>query len=193
MFSETLTEENDFELREKALQELHNNEFDTNPKHFYESMSKSKYVDFLTPYSPSELSQMKLFKLKSFNIGYALKKHDGKYSEIVAVHNNESQIKGIGKELIKSAIKHGGCYLDCFDGFLPNFYKSLGFIEVSRDKFNPDFDEEGKFEKKYGKQDIVYMVHKSCLLQTSPPQKKETPEEKSKEKYTSPLSNHISK
>jgi hypothetical protein len=105
---------------------------------------------------------MKLFKLDGYNIGYALKKKDGKYSEIVAVHNNEPDVKQIGKELVLSAVKNGGCYLDHFDGMLSNLYSSIGFEEYSRDEFDPQYDTGGEFQKKYGKQDIIYRVHRSC-------------------------------
>jgi hypothetical protein len=45
------------------------------------------------------------------NIGFALKKKNGGYKEIVAVHNNEPDVKNVGKELMKAAIKNRGCYL----------------------------------------------------------------------------------
>lgn len=71
-------------------------------------------------------------------------------------------IKNIGKELIQSAIKNGGCYLDHFDGFLSNLYSSLGFVEYKRDKFDPQYDPENKFRDKYGESDVIYRVHKNC-------------------------------
>lgn len=41
---------------------------------------------------------------------------------------------GRGKELVENAIRHGAYSLDCFDGFLPKFYASLGFVEYAREK-----------------------------------------------------------
>lgn len=63
----------------------------------------------LTDYSIDELKKMKLFKLKNYDIGYALKKsHTGNYDEIVSVFNNEDGVKNIGMDLIMSAVKMGG-------------------------------------------------------------------------------------
>lgn len=92
----------------------------------------------LTPYSVSDLSKMKLFKVPNYNIGFALKKFEDKgYIEIVAAHNNEPNIPKIGHELMTSAIKNGGRYLDHFDGYLTSLYDGVGFVEYKRDKFDP--------------------------------------------------------
>ncbi len=58
-----------------------------------------------------------------------------------------SLIKGRGRELVKSAIDNKANSLDCFDGFLVDFYKSLGFIEYKR---SPNWIE--------GEADVVFMV-----------------------------------
>lgn len=139
-----------------VLELIKNDEYENDPVKFKQSLDKSKRSEMLTDYSIRELNELKLFKVRGFNIGFALKKKNGKFSEIVAVHNNEPLIKGIGKELIKSAIKHGGVYLDHFDGFLSDFYEKLGFVEYDRDKFDPQYDEDGSFRKKYGEADIIY-------------------------------------
>lgn len=160
-----LNESDDTEERKEVLLHIKNNNFESDPKEFYESMKGSKHKEMLTPYTVSELSQMKLFKVPGYNIGYALKKKDdktNKYNEIVAVHNNEENIKRIGDELIQSAVKNGGCYLDHFDGYLSNFYERNGFIEYNREKFDPKYDEDSSFRKKYGERDIIYRIHKSC-------------------------------
>lgn len=135
---------------------LKSNELETTPNEFKKSLDKSKHQAMLTDFSTAELKKMKLFKLKDYNIGFALKKKDGKFNEIVAVHNNEPSVKGIGKDLMKAAIANGGEYLDHFDGFLSSFYKNLGFVEYDRDKFDPQYDEGGKFAAEYGEQDIIY-------------------------------------
>jgi hypothetical protein len=40
--------------------------------------------------------------------------------------------KGRGTELVKAALREGASKLDCFDGFLPEYYKQFGFIETER-------------------------------------------------------------
>jgi hypothetical protein len=44
-----------------------------------------------------------------------------------------SLVKGRGEELIWDAVLHqGATKLDCFDGFLPDYYKRFGFTETER-------------------------------------------------------------
>jgi hypothetical protein len=135
--------------------EIKSDSYTSDANDFHNSLTKSKHALMLTPYTISELKSMKLFKLEGHNIGFALKKKDGKFQELVAVHNN-TDISGVGKELVKSAIRMGAKYLDHFDGFLTDFYEELGFKEISRDKYDPKYDEGGKFAKKYGEKDIIY-------------------------------------
>jgi len=159
-----LNEEADSDKRADVLQKISNGEWESpqNAKSFKASMDISKHKEMLTPYSTGELSQMKLYKLQGYNIGFALKKRDGGYKEIVAVHNNEPDVKSVGKELMKAAIKAGGCYLDHFDGYLSSFYDSLGFEEIDRDKFDAQYDQDGSFRNKYGESDVIYRKHKNC-------------------------------
>lgn len=147
--------------QQDVLTKIENNQYEQpNANTFTQALNKSKHKEMLTDYSVEELSQMKLFKLKGYDIGFALKKYkDGTYSEIVAVFNNDPTVKKIGKELMKSAIKNGGKYLDHFDGYLSQLYQGLGFEEHGRDKFDPQYDQDGSFRKKYGEADVVYRTH----------------------------------
>lgn len=127
------------------------------PEQFSASLRKSKHASMLTAYSPAELAKMKLFKLQGRDIGFALKNTDGAFNEIVAVHNNEPTVRGIGKELMNAAIRHGGTRLDHFDSpHLSGIYGGLGFQEYKREKYDRNYDQEGTFAKQYGPLDIVY-------------------------------------
>ena len=150
------------EKRTDVLNKIKNGDYEKqNSNNFQKALKKSKHPYMLHMYSISEFNKMKLFKLSGYDIGFALKKwSDGTYSEIVSVFNNEPDIKTIGKELLKSAIKLGGRYLDHFDGFLSGLYSSLGFKEYNREKFDPKYDTDGSFRNKYGTSDIVYRVYK---------------------------------
>lgn len=131
---------------------------------FKESMAATKHPQMLTQYSTSDLAKMKLYKVPGENIGFALKRSEatGKHDEIVAVHNN-SDIRGVGQDIMKAAIKAGGCYLDHFDvPQLSGLYSKMGFEEYDRSKFDPKYMDDDSFEKKYGKADVIYRVHKSC-------------------------------
>lgn len=157
-----ISEEDDFDEKQIVIDKIKNNDFTNNPKSFLKSIRKSERLEMLTDYDIKDLSDMKLFKLNGYDIGYALKKFkDGSYSEIVSVFNN-SGIKGIGDYLIESAISNGGCYLDHYDGFLSTFYSKHGFEEYDRDIFDSQYDPTGEFRKKYGESDIIYRKHKDC-------------------------------
>ena len=158
-----IIDEEDSIRRNEVITLIKNNEWEKpDSQRFYESLKKTKHGAMLTDYTPQELSMMKLFKLKGFDIGYALKKFNNKgFKEIVAVFNN-SGIAGIGQVLLQSAINNGGCYLDHFDGMLSNLYSGMSFLEYNRDKFDPQYDPNNTFRSKYGVQDVIYRVHKNC-------------------------------
>jgi hypothetical protein len=162
LFCSILTEDIDNKERSDVLNKINNNDWEKpqNPESFLKSLSLSRHPKMLSPYSIQELSQMKLYKLNGYNIGFALKKKDGGYKEIIAVHNNESDIKNIGRDLMKAAIKKGGRYLDHFDGHLSSFYESLGFVEYARDKFDTQYDKDNSFRNQYGESDIIYRKYK---------------------------------
>jgi hypothetical protein len=146
----------DSKKRTDVINLINNNEFETTPDEFRKSLLMSKHKEMLSNYTVQELSQMKLFKLKNYNIGYALKQQKNGI-DIVAVHNNEQDVKNIADFLIKSAIKNGGNMLDHFDiDILNNLYSSNGFIEYNRDEYDSTYDENGSFANKYGKLDIIY-------------------------------------
>ena len=133
-----------------------------NVKKFKKAMGHTTRKEMLSDYTDKELVVMKLFKLKNYNIGYGLKPSHGNSYDIVNVFNNEKSVKGIGSELVNSAIRNGGCYLDHFDGFLTKFYKKLGFVEYQRDVYDPQYDEDGSLKAKYGEVDVIYRKHKNC-------------------------------
>lgn len=150
------------ELTESVADLIRRNKFDTDPENFFRSFQKAKHPKMLTPYSLEELKDMKTYKVKDYDIGFALKRfRDKGYSEIVAVHNAEKDVKGIGPVLMEAAINLGGKYLDHFDGFLTSLYSKGGFIEYKRDSYNPEYDPDGLFRKEYGPVDIIYRHHKS--------------------------------
>ena len=147
----------DTEDRKRVLELIKANKWETDPTSFYASLHNSKHPMMLTDYSVSDLSKMKCFKLRGYNIGFALKNFEDKGQvEIVAVHNNSDTVKGIGDDLMRAAIHKGGKYLDHFDGMLTDLYSKAGFKEYRRDPYNPDYDPDGKFASKYGKKDVIY-------------------------------------
>ena len=117
--------------------------FEKDAEKFYNSFTKSKKIEFLTPYKISDLEKFDLFKVKGYNIGFAIKA-DG---NIILVHNNE-RVKGIGDLLLKKAIENGGTSLDHFDGFLTGFYKRNGFGIYENYIFEEQYKPKGwKYER----------------------------------------------
>lgn len=162
MFSDNEINEQDDDVRADIINKINSDQWEKHdPRAYRESLMKSKHPGMLSDYSPAEFNSMKLFKLEGYDIGFALKQFQGKFQEIVAVFNNTG-VGGLGSTLIQSAIKHGGCYLDHFDGFLTDLYQKNGFEEYNRDPFNPQYDQDGAFRKKYGEKDIIYRKHKNC-------------------------------
>lgn len=155
--------------RAAVIAKIDSGQFTDNAAEFKNSLSQSRHREMLTDYSIGELSQMLLFKVDGYNIGYALKKMKNGAYDIVAVHNNEPDIKGIGNVLMASAIKNGGCFLDHYNTpALDNLYTKMGFIEISRDEYNADYDEGGILKAKHGAVDVVYRVHNTCAAKFLP-------------------------
>jgi hypothetical protein len=164
LFSNDTLEESNSDIRKDVLNAIKRGDWEKPNAPTYRTAyyDNSQHKKMLTNYSTSELGKMKLFKLKGYDIGYALKKRNGKFSEIVAVFNNEPDAKGIGEDLVKSAIRNGGCYLDHYDGFLTGLYSKLGFIEYDRYAFDPQYDPDGSFRKQYGEKDVIFRKHRNC-------------------------------
>lgn len=127
-----LTEDSNYQ---NIIQLISSDSFDINNiLEFKKSLKSGDRGEFLTDYTEDEYGSMTTYKLKGYNIGFAIKS-DG---DIVSVHNN-SGIKGVGSELIQAAIKHGGVKLDHFDGYLTGLYSKNGFKVVGSDTWNDDY------------------------------------------------------
>jgi hypothetical protein len=68
--------------------------------------------------------------------------------ELVFVH---SRLKGRGDGLVRKAIADGATHLDCFDGYLVEFYSRHGFVETRRE---PNWTAGGP--------DVVFMSRFCC-------------------------------
>lgn len=110
--------------------------------YFFDALRLNKKNFFLTPYSKKDLSEMYLFKVKNLDAGFAIKEtkdyHGEPTRDIVAVHNN-SKVKGIGRDMVRDAIKEDGKTLDHFDGFLSALYGPLGFEAYALDEWNDEY------------------------------------------------------
>lgn len=133
---ETLTEDKvDNEESQKVKEMILSNHYWIRNQYeqFLESLNRSTRKPFLSKYTAEELKNhnVQTYQLNGYHIGYALKPdEDG--VDIISVHNNEPNIKGVGDALIESAKANGGTKLDHYDGFLSDLYSKHGFEEYDR-------------------------------------------------------------
>jgi hypothetical protein len=121
---------------------------------FIAARDQSSRSQFMSPLKPADLSQHVLLTNKDKTAGVAIDPH----GDLQNLFNNSSA-KGEAAHLVAEAIKHGARTLDCYDGFLPAYYRQFGFQETSRLKFNPEFAHDWDMAK-YGQPDVVFMAWK---------------------------------
>lgn len=150
----------DNEESEKVRQMILSNNYweRNNYVNFLKSLDKSTRKPFLSNYDVQSLinNHIQTFKLKGYDIGFALKKDDDDgLVDIISVHNNEPNIAHIGDALIEMAKKNGGNKLDHYDGFLSNLYSKHGFKEYDRLKWDDQYANPNWDYAKYGRPDVV--------------------------------------
>lgn len=156
---ETLTENKvDNEESQKVKEMILSNEYWIRNQYeqFLESLNSSTRKPFLSKYTAEELKNhnVQTYQLNGYHIGYALKPdEDG--VDIISVHNNEPNIKGVGDALIESAKANGGTKLDHYDGFLSDLYSKHGFEEYDRYKWDDQYADPNWDYERYGRPDVI--------------------------------------
>ena len=156
---ETLTEDKvDNEESQKVKEMILSNHYWIRNQYeqFLESLNRSTRKPFLSKYTAEELKNHNLqtYQLNGYHIGYALKPdEDG--VDIISVHNNEPNIKGVGDALIESAKANGGTKLDHYDGFLSDLYSKHGFEEYDRYKWDDQYADPNWDYERYGRPDVI--------------------------------------
>lgn len=133
---------------------------------FLKSVSRFKGITRLTPYTEDELARLniKTFKLKGYDIGFALKPTDSigeTHHRIILVHNHEETIGGIGDSILRTAVDKGGDVIPHYDGFLDELYERNGFSTKFLTKmFDNQFaDAQWNYEL-YGRPQIIVRILK---------------------------------
>ena len=91
--------------------------------------------------------------------GFAIR--DG---EMISVHKNnqkakETGVKHILPKIVRTALKNGACFGDCYDEFLANYYMKSGFIAVAKIEFDKLEDNPDTWEyDKFGKPDVFLLM-----------------------------------
>lgn len=156
---ETLTEDKvDNEESQKVKEMILSNEYWIRNQYeqFLESLNSSTRKPFLSKYTAEELKNhnVQTYQLNGYHISYALKPdEDG--VDIISVHNNEPNIKGVGDALIESAKANGGTKLDHYDGFLSDLYSKHGFEEYDRYKWDNQYADPNWDYERYGRPDVI--------------------------------------
>ena len=132
-------ENSDFQLERDLINNLiASKRFNSNPEEFFESLERArgaisksgtKYDSCLLKRDLGSLERenVKTYKLEGFDIGFALKKKDNDFSEIIAMFNATGH-SGIGYLLIEAAISLGGEYLECFgEELMKKVHRQSGF------------------------------------------------------------------
>lgn len=118
--------------RMDIIKQIRNNDFDTDVNSFKEGLDaacSAIHGEYLVPRSLKSLQNMKTFKVKGINAGFALSKMKGAdgHCEIVALYNS-SEYWRLGMHLLFSAQENGGKYLECFGEHLSDkLYVAYGF------------------------------------------------------------------
>lgn len=120
------------------------------PEDFINARNKSTRSGFLSELTPADLATSDLIMNPQGTVGAAVTNRD-----IGNVFNNGGG-KGAGIDALVQAIERGGRTLDAYEGFLPQLYGQLGFVETGRMKFNPEFA-HGWDVAKQGTPDVVFM------------------------------------
>jgi len=129
---------------------------DVLPATYLRARARNKRQGFFSEVSLADLTALlvnggRIRLHQSFKAGYLLTSP----GDLQGIFNNE--VKGLGSLAVDDAIKHGACSLDCFDGFLVDYYKRFGFEVVKREPFNDKFAPADFDRNQYGRPDIVYM------------------------------------
>jgi hypothetical protein len=129
---DTSLKEADILDRQDVIDQIKAKDFDTRPEAFKESLNiacKAMHGEYLSSRSLSSLRQMKTYRVRDLNVGFALSSMKGAsgHCEIVAVHN-ASRYYRLGAYLLTSAVELGGKYLECFGDYLSGkLYAGFGF------------------------------------------------------------------
>lgn len=118
---------------------------------FLAARDKSPRREFLSYNVPGELDGFLCVLSEDRLLGFSV----GSDGEISNVFNLGK--KGQGGEAVNAAIECGGDHLNCFDGYLPDYYKQFGFVETSRVPFDRSLAPAEWNYARYGTPDVVFM------------------------------------
>ena len=136
------------------------------PYGFVNARNKSQRATFLSQNSPHDLTNHQLYVGHSSDTGYAIDQNKDLQNVFSNANIDFTKGKGLGREALIDASKNGATTLDCFDGFLPKYYKKFGFVVTSRLPFDDEYAPPNWNYKDYGRPDVVFMVYRGGPRET---------------------------
>jgi len=113
----------------------------------------SRLRPFITPHTAKDYSALgaEIHMTPDGKAGYAITKE----KELVSVFSKPGA--HLGAAAVRQAVEKGAMKLDCFDGFLPNFYSKFRFIEYNRIEWDDEYAPDGWNYEEFGRPDVVFM------------------------------------
>lgn len=131
------------------------------PEEFAKLRDTSSRNAWLTPYTPDEMKDFKLF-MSDDGVGFAIKP-DG---DLVNIFNNSGK-KGAGAEAIAHGIEQGAKKLDCVGDYLAGRYNEAGFVLKHVDAWNDAYAPKDWDYEKQGRPNIYYFEFPETLSRES--------------------------
>ena len=122
------------------------------PEEFINARSQSKRISYLSNTPAEDLAKHDLYLNEFGSVGYAMSPD----KDLQMLFNN-SQTPGLGAVAVEHGIRKGGKTLDCFDGFLPEYYTRFGFKEYDRIDWDDAYAPPDWNYGKDGRPDVVFM------------------------------------
>lgn len=123
------------------------------PKTFKKYLIKNKRLEFFTVYTEVEMRPWRLLLTEEAKGGAGFAITPDK--ELVNIFNN-TDIKGLGRAMVRCAIDLGVNRVFCFDGFLRDFYTSFGFRVVKWRAWDSKLAPANWNYGKYGKPRVLW-------------------------------------
>lgn len=142
------------QIIDESLNTADPGEFTTAVEEFAEN--NPDLAPMLTFHDEEELSEHDVFLSENGDAGVAVDP-EGDIQNVFSAEGAEVD----GDVLMEQAFEAGGQMLDCYDGFLTDFYQSHGFDVTGTMDFNPEFAPDGWDENPHleGQPDVMFMAH----------------------------------
>jgi hypothetical protein len=128
------------------------------PATFIQARDKSTRAGFLSPYTPEELANARLYKASDMDVGYAITPE----GDLINVFNN-SGIEGAGAEAVIDALKNGARTLDCLGEDLVKYYQHFGFRIRETMAWDDAYAPKNWNYEKDGRPDVYFLEYPESI------------------------------